>query len=253
MIAGNSLFDLYDSDSYLESPYFQALKAGEKRDREPYNAYNNVLKSLDTMTEKKRLLDVGCSYGAFLEMAEEHGWEAYGVEISSKAYSYAVEQRKLNIQNCTLESAEYPDDYFSVVTLWDVVEHLDDPLSTLREIHRVLKADGVLMIFTINQKSLINAVGHLIYALSFKKIVSPLVLLYDIHHNFFFNKRTLEHLLKQAGFDRRLKIAWMDSKIERWQSVPIPPLLSLGTKILDFAARLMGNRYRMIYYAGKGT
>jgi SAM-dependent methyltransferase len=251
LVAGDAATEMYEDDAYLDTPYFERLKAGSPRDVEPWLVYARVLGKLETLTATRSLLDVGASYGAFLELARERGWDVSGVELASKAVAYASGQRKLDLFTGTLEQASYPSDRFGAVTMWDVVEHLDSPLDTLREVHRVLAPGGVLVIFTINQKSLINRVGHLLHRASFGAASRPLVLLYDIHHNFFFDRRTLTHVLRRAGFEAPVAEDHMGANIDRWQNVPIPPLLAWGTKMLDAAAEVIGEPYRMILYVRK--
>ena len=65
-----------------------------------------------------------------------------------------------------LEEARFPDGAFDAVSLWDVIEHLDRPLDLLRESQRILSSNGVLLVFTINQRSLINEVGDLLHRLT---------------------------------------------------------------------------------------
>ena len=241
---------LYDDDAYLEAPYFEAVKVGAPRDREPYLVYQRVLDGLAARGLSGRLLDLGCSYGAFLDLACDHGWRPSGVELSGKACAYARQERGLTIFHGTLEEARFAEGAFEVVTLWDVIEHLEKPLDTVREIHRVLAPGGVMVLFTINQRSLINEVGHLVYRATLGTWTRPLTLLYDIHHNFFFDAVTMEGMLRRGGFEN-CDFDWMEAHIERWQNVPIPSLLAMGTKVLDATSRFVGQPYRMIVYARK--
>ena len=253
IVHGEAAERLYDDDAYLEAPYFDVLKVGASRDQQPYPVYARVLSRLATIPGIQaggRLLDVGCSYGAFLEMAAEEGWEPLGVELSSKGCEYARRHRGLDVFHGTLEAAHLSTGSVQAVTLWDVVEHLARPLETLREAHRVLSPGGTLMLFTINQRSLINRVGDLLYRASAGRWMKPIILLYDIHHNYFFDPRTIGALLERAGFEL-VEIDWMDADIDRWQNVPIPPLLALGSRVLDRAARMIGRPYRMIVFASK--
>lgn len=253
LVSGELAHRMYEDDNYLNSTFFEVLKVGAKTNVEPYLVYNKVLQRLEGMVERKsRLLDIGCSYGAFIDTARQHGWDVFGVDISKKACSYAVDERHLNVHYGTVENAKYPDNHFSVVTLWDVIEHLDRPLDTLNEVNRILTPGGIAVIFTINQKSLVNYVGHVLHKLSFNSLISPLVLLYDIHHNVFFCQTTLEGLLKRARISEKVEVDWMDANIERWQSVHIPWLLAFGSKCLDLFSHRIGQRYRMIVYASKG-
>ena len=94
-----------------------------------------------------RILDVGCATGVFLrEMHQDSHWDAYGVEPNGYAARIARERYGLNVFHGTLEQASFENRYFDVVTLWDVLEHLHSPSEALAEIHRILKADGLLIL-----------------------------------------------------------------------------------------------------------
>jgi SAM-dependent methyltransferase len=93
-----------------------------------------------------RLLDVGCASGIFLRgMQARAGWEVCGVEINAEVARLARERYQLNVFAGTLEQAEFPEASFDTVTMWDVLEHLHDPAASLREVHRILKPDGILV------------------------------------------------------------------------------------------------------------
>jgi SAM-dependent methyltransferase len=77
----------------------------------------------------------------------------YGVELNGAVAQAAREQHQLEVFAGTLEEAGYPAKMFDVVTLWDVLEHLHDPAATLREIHRILKDDGILVVRVPNLAS----------------------------------------------------------------------------------------------------
>ncbi len=251
LVTGEAILELYDDSEYLETVYFDRLKVGASNNVEPYLMYQNALNRLEKLTAKGRLLDVGCSYGAFLELARDKGWETFGVDVSTKAVAYAKQERKLNTQVGRLEDVRFPENHFSVITMWDVVEHLDDPVRTLEEIKRVLKPDGVVVIFTINQKSLINRIAHGLYYLTFKKFASPINSLYDIHHNFFFDIKTLIQATTKSGLKNVIDIEWMEARIERWHTIPPPWILMRGCDLLDIASRFIGQKYRAILYVGK--
>lgn len=98
---------------------------------------------------KGRLLDVGCALGDFVAAAVEAGWDAEGVEISAYAAAEA-RARGLAVRSGTLEELRLPDASYDIITLYDVIEHVADPLATLHEIRRVLKPGGLLHIVTPN-------------------------------------------------------------------------------------------------------
>ncbi len=93
--------------------------------------------------------DVGCGPGGVLRIAQDRGWTAVGVEISS----WAVEEGKrngLDICQGSLLDARFPLDHFDAVSMFDVLEHLSAPRQYVSEICRILKPGGVLVVETPN-------------------------------------------------------------------------------------------------------
>ena len=95
-------------------------------------------------SHRRRALEIGCATGDFIVRLQELGWTAQGVELDEQA-ALRAQERGLEVHPGTLESVSLPDDSFDAAFAWMVVEHLPDPKSTLREIHRVLKPDGWFM------------------------------------------------------------------------------------------------------------
>jgi SAM-dependent methyltransferase len=93
-----------------------------------------------------RMLDVGCSVGAFFEFFGDPDWERFGVELAPTAAEYAAQKYASRVHTGTLHSANYRDRCFDLVTLLDTLYHLDDPASEIREISRILKPNGWLAI-----------------------------------------------------------------------------------------------------------
>jgi SAM-dependent methyltransferase len=101
-----------------------------------------------------RLLDVGCATGQFLSHMREAGWEVTGVEFSPHAAAFARQQYGLDVRTGTLENVVLPEASIDVVTMWDVLEHVPDPKGTLKEIARILRPGGLLVVSTPNPTSL---------------------------------------------------------------------------------------------------
>ncbi len=92
-----------------------------------------------------RILDVGCGTGANLEMLAQFG-ESEGVDISDDALEFC-KAKGLKVHKGLAEKLPFADESFEVVTALDVVEHLDDDVAGLKEMHRVLKKGGNALIF----------------------------------------------------------------------------------------------------------
>ena len=93
-----------------------------------------------------RILDVGCGTGANLKMLANCG-RAEGVDISPQAVEFCRERGLDSVKLGAIEQLPYEDDSFEIVTALDVVEHLDDDVAGLREMRRVLRSDGRLLLF----------------------------------------------------------------------------------------------------------
>jgi SAM-dependent methyltransferase len=86
-----------------------------------------------------KLLDIGCGDGKELLRQKENGWDTYGVEINDLAANYVRKHYGLNVFTGIVEDAEFDDEFFDVIILNNVLEHMSDPKTTLNEIHRILK------------------------------------------------------------------------------------------------------------------
>jgi 2-polyprenyl-3-methyl-5-hydroxy-6-metoxy-1,4-benzoquinol methylase len=250
VVTGDEYRKLYQSEAMMETPFYLANKIATDPKAEPMPTFARGLRRLGELRTPGRLLDVGCSYGAFMVLAQGVGWSTSGVELSESAAKFAREERHLDVFSGTVEQATYPEGYFDTVTLWDVIEHLDNPVSTMAEIRRIMAPGGILLIFTINQESLLTATGHILYKLSLNKWKHLMGLFYDIHHNFFFSPRTITSFLKRSGFEVA-DIQFGAAHVHRWRIVPISPVMIFGSDVIDFLSGLVKRRYRMFVYAKK--
>ena len=169
-------------------------------------SYNNVLTNklqidLDkkrfnyclSLIEKKcesigRILDIGAGPGIFLETAKDRGWEPTAIEFNS----FCIERiEKLGIRciKQPVEESKLPHNSFECITLWAVLEHLQNPKDTLKHIHNLLKPNGVLLLLVPNVKSLAARILH-------EKCIT---FAGDSHINFFDNE-TLKKIQELCGF-----------------------------------------------------
>lgn len=92
-----------------------------------------------------KILDIGTAGGAFLDAAENYGYEAWGMEPSSFLVDKG-KKRGLKIEQGTIDSHNFKQKSFDMICLWDVLEHLANPRQSLLQIKKLLKDDGVLLI-----------------------------------------------------------------------------------------------------------
>ena len=104
-----------------------------------------IVAKLQSADTKLRILDVGCGTGANIEMLSSYG-EAEGVDVSDDALEFC-RRKGLKVQKGLAEKLPYPDETFDLTTALDVVEHLDDDISGLKEMYRVTRSGGYSLIF----------------------------------------------------------------------------------------------------------
>ncbi len=139
---------------------------------------------------RKRILDVGCGYGLFLNHIAQHGWEPWGVDFAADCIDYARTHFGLdNVAVGNLDSDSFEPDFFDAVTLWSVAAHLDDPIRMFSDIRRVLRPGGLLIVYTVNAASL----QHRLKLERWEGFTR--------NHLVFFSKHTLTTALGKAGFD----------------------------------------------------
>jgi SAM-dependent methyltransferase len=97
-------------------------------------------------TPGPRILDVGCGTGANLKMLAGYG-RAECVDISQQAVDFCHERGLQSVRLGAAEQLPYENDSFDLVTALDVIEHLDDDVAGLREMRRVLRRDGRVLLF----------------------------------------------------------------------------------------------------------
>ncbi len=136
-----------------------------------------------------RILDVGCGGGSYLYRLKRWGWEVYGVEPSETGVKLA-RNLGLHVRHGRVADAHFESEFFDAVRLDNVLEHLRDPVPTFREIHRVLKADGLVYLIVPNTRSLV----FWLFQENWYALDAP-------RHVISYCPRTLEVLCEATGFE----------------------------------------------------
>jgi SAM-dependent methyltransferase len=160
---------------------------------------------LDLLPPGGRLLEIGCACGFLLVAARERGFAVEGVEVSRWAAEYARREYGLDVKTGTLAEVDLPQGAYDAVVLADVIEHLVDPVETVRVSARLLRPGGRLLILTPD-------VGSVAARLAGRHWWGLL----DDHY-FYFSRETLRRLLEREGFEiERLRSFGRRFPLEHW-------------------------------------
>ncbi|MEN2998274.1 MAG: class I SAM-dependent methyltransferase [Brevinematia bacterium] len=138
------------------------------------------------------ILDVGCSFGGFLERARMKGLQPYGIEISEYSANYA-RSRGIEVFVGDVGEVELGSERFDIITMIEVVEHLEDPLSVMKKIYNSNTKGGVLLIQTAN----INGLQSKLWGRRYHYYLPG--------HLHYFSNTTLKNLLRGLGYRKILE------------------------------------------------
>jgi 2-polyprenyl-3-methyl-5-hydroxy-6-metoxy-1,4-benzoquinol methylase len=117
--------------------------------------YNEILDKMEPFRQTGRLLDIGCGIGFFLDEAKKRGWEVYGTEYSERLIGL-LREKGITIHEGQLNSENYQKGFFDVVTSFEVIEHINNPTSELKQIATLLRKGGLVYLTTPNFNSLLR-------------------------------------------------------------------------------------------------
>lgn len=171
-----------------------------------FRIFNKVLSIIDEYLmpeQEKSLLDIGCSYGWFLECGRQHNYKVFGVEPSKNICASIKEQ--YDVVCMTAEDfLNNNNKVFSVVSLWNVLEHLSAPDQIISNISRVQNSSSLVIITVPNANGFINKCLMLLNRLSFHFVKKPLDILFQSNSNYmhlyYFSAKHIEQLLETNGY-----------------------------------------------------
>lgn len=150
------------------------------------------------------LLDIGASFGWLVEEAQRAGWAAEGIEPSPTACEIARRGGLPVSQGFFPDDLPEDDRQWNVITLMDVLEHLEEPLTILSAIRRRLSPAGLLALQVPNSRGLYVRVATSLTRMSSGRFLGPLLRMYQTQfpypHLHYFHPGSMERLLSRAGF-----------------------------------------------------
>ena len=165
-----------------------------------------------------RLLDVGCGSGQFLRLAREHGWDVVGTEISEAAVQ-AARGADLPVRLGSLTTATLPEASWNVVTLWNVLDFIPNPVAEIRGAQRLLAPGGLLVARVSNLafQSKVYRASRLLRR--WPGLATPLAKQHFVGQ-VSFNAWTLNLTLERAGFDQIEIINSMPTYGDPYRTLP---------------------------------
>lgn len=132
--------------------YYQAWNIEQSEDQVSEmkkKTFRGYLKPITNLLASGRLLDIGCATGDLMEVAREDGFDVYGLEVSPEGIRRCKDKfGEDRIRGSHLKSGDFPREFFDVITLSDVFEHIPEPVVFLKNVYDILRPGGLLMIST---------------------------------------------------------------------------------------------------------
>jgi SAM-dependent methyltransferase len=181
VLGAEGLAELYAASTFDYAGELDGLRA----------TYGRALAKVAELTpDRAGLLDIGTGSGFVLELAGDTGWSGVrGVEPSADAIAKARPDIRPRIARDVMRSGLFEAGSFDAVTMFQVLDHMPDPSTLLKECRRVLRPGGVVLAF-----------NHNVTAWSARLLGerSPII---DVEHTYLYSPRTMRRLFEQEGYD----------------------------------------------------
>lgn len=153
--------------------------------------YNDLLDEFEKYRKTGKILDVGCGIGYFLTEAKKRGWEVHGTEFTDEAIE-KCEEKGINMHKGKLNPDWFSAGAFDVITSFEVIEHINNPIEELTNISTILRKGGLFYFTTPN----FNAIERFILKDAYNVIAFP-------EHLSYYTKKTIHYLMEKTGFTRK--------------------------------------------------
>ncbi|MCP9787669.1 methyltransferase domain-containing protein [Cyanobium sp. Maggiore-St4-Cus] len=155
--------------------------------------YQRGIKLFSPHCSGSRLLDIGCSSGYFLSIAAQEGLDAFGIEPNAQEARYAV-TNGIKVIGSTIDDLSPDEQGFDVISLWDVLEHIREPVSYVANLRNLLSNKGLVFVQVPTSDSLAA------------RILRDDCNMFDgIEHLTLFSSRSLDIAFDKAGFSCLVK------------------------------------------------
>ena len=192
-----SMLDVYENNYWQD----YQTQVGEKKIKDRISDFeavsNERMSYIEKFKTRGKFLDVGCCMGFLVNEADNRGFDAYGIDLNAEDINKGKERYDINLKKDFLEKFQQYD--FDVITSFNVLEHVSDPIKMLLEKKKRLKGDGIIVVGTHD----IECKNHQKEKQNWKHIIPN-------EHLYFFSISTLKKLGEKAG----LKMIYHNKPIE---------------------------------------
>ncbi len=173
-------------NNYRNEEVLKSVRAANNYVR--FRRHKLRIKLIKKFKKSGKLYDIGVGWGHFANTAEKMGFDVEGIEISETMHHYATNDLNLKIVKGSFHKIPVKENFYDVITLWDVLEHLEKPLEVLKKANRMLKDDGIIVIQVPQIDSKVAKI---------QKEKWPML---SVEHINYFSKSTIKLALEKSGF-----------------------------------------------------
>tara|TARA_B100000941_G_scaffold290110_1_gene271173 strand:- start:2102 stop:2983 length:882 start_codon:yes stop_codon:yes gene_type:complete len=159
--------------------------------------YQNFIEIDKKFENKAEILDVGCGWGLALQFFKKKGYDCYGFDPAKEAVEYGC-KKGLKIKHAGLKSLDVFDGKkFDIISLFNVLEHMSDPVEVIKQIKKIIKKNGILVIDVPNEFNEFQLSGRDTHKLNDWWIAPP-------NHLNYFSRDSLVNLLEKFDFEVKI-------------------------------------------------
>lgn len=192
----NELYALY-GETYFKNDDnatvgYHDYVADEHNIRKTFDRRLSMLHRFIQPGDQRKMLDVGCAAGFFMDEAARRGWKVEGLDVSNFAVEYIKERFGYNAYNTPLIETNFLEaGSYSLISMFDVIEHVPDPTANIKRAAELLHSGGVFALITPD-------VGSFVAQITGKRWIGYKL---SEEHVYYFSAKTLSRMLNEAGFD----------------------------------------------------
>ena len=199
-------------------------------------------------TKNLRLLDIGSGSGALIGRAQKQGFVCEGIEICEALAELSRQTLGCPIHCGFIGELDLPPGRFDVITMYDLIEHVQDPMEEVLHAHRLLARGGILFILTPNNAALMRRIARLAYECTLHAFQKPMRALYYGHHLSYFTAQSLSGVVLKAG----LRVLALETRNQEMSRLTLSSLEKLGVRLVfGLADRFPSTRCKLVLWAQK--